>query len=86
VQDLSGELAQQLGLEDAKGVVVTEVDPEGPASEAGIRQGDVILEVGRQEVKDAKSLQKALEKTDERALLLVRRGDNQLYMTVKRAG
>jgi serine protease Do len=86
VQDLSGELAQQLGLEDAKGVVVTEVDPEGPASEAGIRQGDVILEVGRQEVKDAKSLQKALEKADERALLLVRRGDNQLYMTVKRAG
>jgi serine protease Do len=85
VQDLNRELAQQLGLEDTKGVVVTEVDPDGPASEAGIRQGDVILEVGRQEVKDAKSLQKALEKTDERALLLVRRGDNQLYMTVKRA-
>jgi hypothetical protein len=42
--------------------------------------------VGRQEVKDAKALQKALEKSDERALLLVRRGDNQLYMTVKRAG
>jgi len=86
VQDLSGELAQQLGLEDTQGVVVTSVDPNGPASEAGIRQGDVILEVGRQEVKDAKALQKALEKSDERALLLVRRGDNQLYMTVKRAG
>jgi len=86
VQDLSRELAEQLGLEDTKGVVVTSVDPDGPASEAGIRQGDVILEVGRQEVKDAKSLQKALEKTDDRALLLVRRGDNQLYMTVKRAG
>jgi serine protease Do len=86
VQDLTNDLAQQLGLEDTKGVVVTSVDPDGPASDAGIRQGDVILEVGRQEVKDAKSLQKALEKTDERALLLVRRGDNQLYMTVKRAG
>jgi serine protease Do len=86
VQDLSGELAEQLGLENAKGVVVTSVDPDGPASEAGIRQGDVILEVGRHEVKNAEALQKALEKTDQRALLLVRRGDNQLYMTVKRAG
>ena len=86
VQDLSGDLAQQLGLDEAKGVVVTEVDPNGPASEAGIRRGDVILEVGRQEVKDAQTLQKALEKSDERALLLVRRGENQLYMTVKRAG
>ena len=86
VQDLTGDLAQQLGLEDTKGVVVAAVDPDGPASEAGIRRGDVILEVDRQEVKDTKSLQKALEKSDERALMLVRRGDNQLYMTVKRAG
>src|SRR5262245_47852992 len=86
VQDIDEELAQQLGLEDDKGVVVTQVDPDGPASEAGIRPRDVILEVGRHEVNDAKSLQKALEKSDKRALLLVRRGENQLYVTVKRAG
>jgi serine protease Do len=86
VQDLDRELAEKLELPDTKGAVVAEVDPDGPASEAGIRPGDVIIEVDRHEVKDAKSLQKALEKSDERALLLVRRGDNQLYMTVKRAG
>jgi serine protease Do len=86
VQDLTSELADRLDLPDAKGAVVAEVDPDGPASEAGIRPGDVIIEVDRREVKDAKSLQKALEKSDERALLLVRRGDNQLYLTVKRAG
>jgi serine protease Do len=86
VQDLTGEVAERLGLDDAKGVLVESVDPNGPASEAGIRSGDVIVEVDRHEVKDAKALQKALEKSDDRALLLVRRGDNQLYMTVKRAG
>ena len=86
VQDLTSELAEQLGLEDTKGVVVASVDPDGPANEAGIRRGDVIVEVDRHEVKDAASLQKALEKSDDRALLLVRRGDNQLYVTVKRAG
>jgi serine protease Do len=86
VQDLNRDLAEQLGLDQAKGVVVADVDPEGPASEAGIRRGDVIVEVDRKEVKDAKSLQKALEKSEDRALLLVRRGDTQLYLTVKRAG
>ncbi len=86
VQDITGDLAQQLGLEDTQGVVVSAVDPDGPASEAGIRRGDVIVEVDRREVNDAKSLQKALEKSDDRALILVRRGDNQLYMTLKRAG
>ena len=42
-----------------------------------MRRGDVILEVDRHEVKDAKALQKALEKSDEGALLLVRRGDTR---------
>jgi len=86
VQDLTGDLAEQLGLQEAKGVVVSSVDPQGPASEAGIRRGDVIVEVDRQEVSDAASLQKVLEKADDRALMLIRRGENQLYMTVKRAG
>jgi serine protease Do len=58
----------------------------GPANEAGIRSGDVIIEVDRHEVKDTASLQKALEKSDDRALMLIRRGENQLYVTVKRAG
>ena len=29
-----------------QGVVVTEVDPDGPAAEKGLKPGDVILEVG----------------------------------------
>jgi serine protease Do len=86
VQDLDRDVAQQLGLSDTKGAVVTSVEPDGPASDAGLREGDLIVECDRREVSDAKSLQKALEKSDKRALLLVRRGDNQLYMTVKRAG
>jgi serine protease Do len=86
VQNLDRDIAKQLGLPDTKGVVVTDVDPMGPASEAGIRAGDVIIEVDRQEVKDAGTLQKALAKSDDRALMLIRRGDNQLYVTVKRAG
>jgi len=85
VQDLTPELAEQLGLESgASGVVVSAVEPGGPAGEAGLRRGDVIVEVDRHEVKDAKDLHKRLGETDQRALLLVRRGDSQLYVPLKR--
>jgi serine protease Do len=87
VQDLTKDLAEQLGLEDqAHGVVVSAVDPSGPAAEAGIRRGDVIIEVDRHEVTDAGDLEKVLGDADDRALMLIRRGENQLYMTVKRSG
>jgi serine protease Do len=85
VQDLTPELAEQLGLEDAaSGVVVSAVEPGGPAGEAGLRRGDVIVEVDRHEVQNSSALEKRLEQTDDRALLLVRRGDSQLYVPIKR--
>jgi serine protease Do len=60
------------------------VDPAGPAGEAGLRRGDVIVEVDRHEVKSVAELQKRLAETDERVLMLVRRGDSQLYVPLKR--
>jgi serine protease Do len=85
LQNLTPELAEQLGLEsDAHGVVVSAVEPDGPAAEAGLRRGDVIVEVDRHEVNDTGELQKRLGETDARALLLVRRGDSQLYVPLKR--
>jgi serine protease Do len=57
VQDVTPEIANQLGLDDASGVVVTAVQPGSAAEDAGIRRGDVILEVDRYEVKDSAQLQ-----------------------------
>jgi serine protease Do len=84
VQDLTPEIADQLGLDDTEGVVVSSVDPSGPAREAGIRRGDVIVEINKESVKDAKQLQSTLADTKERALLLIRRGESQLYVPIKR--
>ena len=84
VQDLTPELADQLDLEEAEGVLVSAVDPAGPASEANVRRGDVIIEVNRKEVKDMEELQAQLAEAEDRALLLIRRGDAQLYVLVKR--
>ena len=38
IQELTEELAEQLGYETTKGVVVTQVEPNSPASMAGIRR------------------------------------------------
>ncbi|MGH0029187.1 MAG: PDZ domain-containing protein, partial [Myxococcota bacterium] len=84
VQDLTPEIAEQLGVDEAGGVVVSAVDPNGPAREAGVRRGDVIVEVDQEEVKDSKSLHDRLSSADDRALLLIRRGDSQLYVPIAR--
>ena len=84
VQDVTPEIANQLGLEESTGVVVTAVAPGSPAEEAGVRRGDVILEVDRFEVKNTAQLQEKLEESDEATLLLVKRGDATLFVPLKR--
>ena len=85
-QDLTPALADQLGLEEAEGVIVTEVDPSGAAAEAGIRRGDIIVELDRKAVKNAGDLSKRLNTSKDGALVLVRRGDATLYVPLKRNG
>ncbi|MBY0401637.1 Do family serine endopeptidase [Myxococcota bacterium] len=85
LQDLTPAIAEQLGIEDAEGVLVADVDPAGPAAEAGIRRGDVIVEVDRDPVSSAEGLAKKLGATKKSALLLVRRGENTLYVALERA-
>ena len=85
VQDLTDAIAEQLGVDAKEGVLVAEVDPTGAAAEAGIRRGDVILEVNREPVEDAADLAERLEDTP-KALVLVRRGESTLFMSMKKAG
>jgi serine protease Do len=86
VQDLTDELAQQLGVDEENGVVVTQVEPGGPAAEAGLRRGDVIVEVDRTEVAGVGDLRKKLDEADDDVLMLIRRGDATIFVPVKRRG
>ncbi len=86
VQVLTYEIAESLGLpRDLKGLVVSRVTPGSAADEAGLRRGDVILEVNREPVKDLTSFRKALKAAAQKKsiLLLVRRGDNTIFIAVK---
>jgi serine protease Do len=61
LQTLTPELAQSMGIERGiRGAVVSEVAPGGAAAAAGVREGDVILEVDRQRITTAEGAASAL--------------------------
>ncbi len=55
-QNLTSELAEGLRLSRPGGVIVNDIYPGGPADQAGIRMGDVVLTVDGQPVSDLESL------------------------------
>lgn len=85
VQDLTPELAKGLGVPEGQGVAVTRVAPGSAAEEAGLRQGDVILEVNRKSVKTRDAFEAAMRQRSEASslLLLVRRRDTTRYIAMK---
>ena len=84
VQEITPELAESMGLDTDEGLIVTDVDPDSTAAEAGLRRGDIILEVGRQEVKTVEEFTEAVKRARGALLLLVQRDNHTRYVVIKR--
>ena len=56
IQDLTPAMAEAFGVPEAGGAVIGDVSPDGPAAEAGVRRGDVIVGIDGQPVQDARDL------------------------------
>ena len=88
VEPLLPDAAERLSLFASHGLLVIDVDGGGPADRAGLRRGDIILEVARQPVTDAQSFGQALAAIapGQTALIYVHRagsGGNQ-YVVLER--
>jgi serine protease Do len=71
VGDLDQQSRQQFNIpKDVRGAVVTEVDPNSAAAEAGIKPGAVIEEINRHPVKDANDAVRLTEKTENKKTLV----------------
>lgn len=84
VQNLTPEIAKELGVKKASGVVVTRVEPGSAAAEAGVQTGDVIQEVNRKPVKNVEDFFQKVEKAKDKdnILLLIQRGQDNLFAAV----
>jgi serine protease Do len=89
VQDITPDIAQQLHMPNAKGVVIRNVRPDSSAAEAGLQAGDMVLEIDHKKVASADdfaSMAKAAQKDKKSALLLVQRGNSTLYTVINPEG
>ncbi len=82
VRPVTPDVARQLNLRSVDGVVVTRVEEDSPAAEAGLQRGDVVREVNRQRVRSMQDFERATREVKEgdRVTLLLQRGPQALYV------
>ena len=56
IQEMTPKLAEQFGLKESKGVLVSDVLPKSPAEQAGIKRGDILLEIDGKPIEGAAQL------------------------------
>lgn len=85
VRDLTPEIARRYGFSRGEGgVVVTQVEPDSNADNAGIREGDLILEINRSPVRNTGDYERVVSglKKGQSVLLLVNRQGRTLFITI----
>ncbi|HVW86215.1 MAG TPA: Do family serine endopeptidase, partial [Bryobacteraceae bacterium] len=85
VQYINSDLAASLGMKDVKGVLVNQVRPGGPADHAGLKSGDVILELNGTAINDVNTLRNKVASTPPGSdvNLTILRGGQQQQLKVK---
>ncbi|MCX5907081.1 MAG: DegQ family serine endoprotease [Deltaproteobacteria bacterium] len=85
VQEITPEIARQLQLPEAAGVIVSQVGPGSVADEAGVQRGDLIREINGEAIRKLGDYQSAMNKAKQGEIirLLVKRGDRNLFLTIR---
>jgi serine protease Do len=84
LQEVTPELARTHELASDKGLIITDLDPAGVAVEAGLRRGDIILEINQSPVYTISEFQKKVgeAKKGDMMLFLIKRREGSLYIAV----
>jgi serine protease Do len=88
VREITPEIAKSLGLTESSGVVITEVQDSSPAADAGLKPGDVILELDHASMSNVDTFDKKIQeyKKGDIILFLVKRQNSTLFLTLKVPG
>ncbi len=86
VQDLTPAVRKELGIDEKlNGVAIMAVDPDSPSAAAGLKRGDVIMEIEQQSITSAKQAEELSEKikNQKQVLLRVSTKGQTRYVVVK---
>ena len=87
VQDLTPALRDRLGIPSSvSGVVISEVDPNSPAAQAGLQQGDVIQSINRHPVESVAAFNRLASQAKGETLLRVNRGGQGQFVVISPGG
>jgi serine protease Do len=81
-QEITKELAKQLGIPHEGGVMVSDVEEESPADNVGIQQHDIIMQVNKVKITSMKQYTAEMSKAAEKksVILLIKRGNSNFFV------
>jgi serine protease Do len=84
ISNLTAEVAREMKLRVATGVVVQNVQPDGPAADAGIQPGDIIHRINRMPVTNRQDYLRAMSslKGEKEVTLQIERGGQMTFVSV----
>lgn len=86
-QDLTPEIARQVGARTRTGVVISNVAQGSPAAQVGLQRGDVIIEVNQKRVRNVSEMLESLNKEKGTGnLFFIERKGSTFYMAIENQG
>lgn len=85
VQEITPDIARYFNLKEKRGVIISNIEQNSLAAEAGLREGDIVQEINRKKITSIEDYRKEMREVKEKdtILFLVRRGQNTLFIAVK---
>lgn len=86
VSNITLAIANQLGISDRKGVVITSVERESPAHNVGLEVGDIIRQIGDKPIQDVEDYENVMKeiKDQGKLIMLIEREGSLYYVTFGR--
>jgi serine protease Do len=86
VEQITPDIAEDLGLEQTHGVVITAVAPDGLGDEAGFQPGDIVREINRQPVRNLSDYRNIMASATQNKsiLFLVQREDSTIFLALRK--
>ncbi len=80
ISNVTDEIAESLGMKEAKGALVADVAEDGPAKKAGFQAGDVVLKFNNRDIASSRELSRFVADTEIDAtvpVIVLRKGKEQ---------